>query len=87
MDDMRRWIWLFALIYLAPAWADYTQRTPVFLVNNKYTWVEVYEKQRIYLDYDVRSVGGAGLLIYAFHHSDRLDGTPRQTWKLDNPNR
>lgn len=83
---MKRWIWLLAFIYLAPAWADFNYRTPVFLVNQKYSWVEVYEKQRVYLEYDVRAVGGAGLKVYAFHHRDKLDGPPRREWHLEKPN-
>ncbi len=56
------------------------------MVNQKVSWVEVYEKQRVYIDYDVRRVGGAGLKIYAFHHQDKLDGTPRKEWYLQKPN-
>lgn len=57
--------------------------TPDVLVNRKLTIAQVGEKGRVYVDFDVRPVGGTGIEIRLWRAGQRPEeDVPFRTWKL-----
>ena len=52
------------------AFADRVPRTPTFMINQKVSWVEVGEKGRVYVDYNVLPVGAQGFKLHLFHYQE-----------------
>lgn len=77
-------ILLIAMLSGLPLLAEGEPVTPGITLNKAYGQARLADQQRCIVEYDVRSVGGAGILLFIWGPKDPPE-QPRRVWRFDKP--